>query len=176
MPSKLEIFSWQPPKFGNFQFTSPSFSQSQIKCHFASPTLRKSGAGPHTLPKKKKKKKRCFKQIGFLYSEWNWLTLHIDILHIKCKQSMKSYSALLFCFSEINFFTSKTCFRHKIDIKKLIKLPKFKVGCSYFVLSCQNIHALCYKTQCIISFSIWNKSPQKLVYFSMKWPHFLTFQ
>ena len=61
---------------------------------------------------------------------------------------MKNYSALLlFWFLKINFFMSKTCFWHKIDTKKLIKVPKIKLGCSYFALSCQNIYALCYKTQ-----------------------------
>ena len=47
-PPNLEIFSSQAPKFGNFQFTSPSF---RGKYQFTSPTLRKSGL--HTSTEKK---------------------------------------------------------------------------------------------------------------------------
>ena len=68
-PQNLEIFSSQAPKFGNFQLTSPQIwkfsahkppnleifrSQAPLfrgKCHFASPTLMKSG--PHTPTWKK---------------------------------------------------------------------------------------------------------------------------
>ena len=61
---------------------------------------------------------------------------------------MKTYSVLLlFWFLKINFSMSKTCFRQKIDTKKANKIPKIKLGCSYFDLSFQNIYALCYKTQ-----------------------------
>ena len=47
-PPKLEIFSSQAPKFGNFQFKSPPF-QRQLSVH--KPPLQKSG--PHTPTKKK---------------------------------------------------------------------------------------------------------------------------
>ena len=58
-------FSYQAPKFGNFQFTSPLF---RGKYQFASPTLQKSGRT--SLPEKKLSAPPRLNK--------KWLLLHID--------------------------------------------------------------------------------------------------